>query len=130
MTLLTADGCRKRRERFWRNLDPRPDGDHLRLADPIHLMYLANFHVDPFSLGAGFRGYLLVRADGHAKLIHDNRLPQSVEEAVSHLEKSEVIRDAMGPMLFGPFLAVRRAEAEAFAGQDPDEIVAAHRWRY
>jgi len=58
------------------------------------------------------------------------RLPQSVEEAVSHLEKSEVIRDAMGPMLFGPFLAVRRAEAEAFAGQDPDEIVAAHRWRY
>jgi glutamine synthetase len=58
------------------------------------------------------------------------RLPQSVEEAVSHLEKSDVIRDAMGPMLFGPFVAVRRAEAEAFAGQEPDEIVAAHRWRY
>jgi glutamine synthetase len=58
------------------------------------------------------------------------RLPQSVEEAVSHLEKSGVLRDAMGPMLFGPFVAVRRAEAEAFAGQEPDEIVAAHRWRY
>jgi glutamine synthetase len=58
------------------------------------------------------------------------RLPQSVEEALSHLEKSDVIRDAMGPMLFGPFTAVRRAEAEAFAGQEPDEIVAAHRWRY
>jgi glutamine synthetase len=58
------------------------------------------------------------------------RLPQSVEEAVSHLEKSSVLREAMGPELFGPFVAVRRAEAEAFAGQDPDEVVAAHRWRY
>ena len=58
------------------------------------------------------------------------RLPQSVEEALSHLEKSDVLRDAMGPMLFGPFTAVRRAEAEAFAGQDPEKIVAAHRWRY
>jgi glutamine synthetase len=58
------------------------------------------------------------------------RLPTSVEEAVANLEKSDVLRDAMGPMLFGPFVAVRRAEAEAFAGQEPDEIAAAHRWRY
>ena len=58
------------------------------------------------------------------------RLPQTVEEAVSHLEKSDVLRDAMGPMLFEPFVAVRRAEAAAFAGQEPDDIVAAHRWRY
>jgi glutamine synthetase len=58
------------------------------------------------------------------------RLPRTVEEALSHLEKSDVLRDAMGPMLFGPFAAVRRAEAEAFAGQEPEEIVAAHRWRY
>jgi glutamine synthetase len=58
------------------------------------------------------------------------RLPRSVEEALSHLEKSDVLRDAMGPMLFGPFTAVRRAEAEAFAGQEPEAVVAAHRWRY
>jgi glutamine synthetase len=58
------------------------------------------------------------------------RLPQSVDEAVSYLEKSDVLRDAMGPMLFGPFVAVRRAEAKAFAGQEPDEVAAAHRWRY
>ncbi|MGZ5212139.1 MAG: glutamine synthetase family protein [Actinomycetota bacterium] len=58
------------------------------------------------------------------------RLPRSVEEALSHLETSDVLRDAMGPLLFGPFTAVRRAEAEAFAGQEPDAIVAAHRWRY
>lgn len=58
------------------------------------------------------------------------RLPRSLEDALSHLEKSDILRDAMGPMLFGPFTAVRRAEAEAFAGQDPETIVAAHRWRY
>jgi glutamine synthetase len=58
------------------------------------------------------------------------RLPKSVEEALSHLEKSDVLRDAMGPMLFGPFAAVRRAEAEAFAGLEPEKIAAAHRWRY
>jgi Xaa-Pro aminopeptidase len=52
-------------------------------------MYLANFHVDPFSLGAGFGGVLLVRSDGHAKLIHDNRLPRSVEQA--HVEEREVV---------------------------------------
>jgi glutamine synthetase len=58
------------------------------------------------------------------------QLPRSVEEALSHLETSDVVREAMGPMLFGPFAAVRRAEAEAFADQEPDDIVAAHRWRY
>src|SRR5262249_15140539 len=79
--MLSAEACRRRRERLWDRLDPRPDSDYLLLSDPIHLMYLANFHVDPFSLGAGFRGYLLVRNDGHAKLIHDNRLPSSVQQA-------------------------------------------------
>jgi glutamine synthetase len=59
-----------------------------------------------------------------------HQLPRSVEEALSHLETSDVVREAMGPMLFGPFTAVRRAEAEAFADQEPDDIVAAHRWRY
>jgi glutamine synthetase len=58
------------------------------------------------------------------------RLPQSVEEALSHFEKSDVLRDAMGSMLFGSFTAVRRAEAEAFAGLEPESIVAVHRWRY
>ncbi len=79
--MLTADGCRQRRLRLWQQLDPKPDSDHLRLADPLHLIYLANFYVDPFSLGAGFAGYLLLRNDGHATVIYDNRLPKSVEQA-------------------------------------------------
>src|SRR5262245_40502006 len=79
--MLTVEGCRQRRQRLWDRLDPKPDGDHLRLADPIHLAYLAGFWVDPFSLGAGFGGVLLLRRDGHAKLLHDDRLPASVRDA-------------------------------------------------
>jgi Xaa-Pro aminopeptidase len=79
--MLTAEGCRARRQRLWEQLNPPPDADYLLLNDPIHLMYLANFWVDPISLGAGFPGYLLLRKDGHAKLLHDNRLPPSVAEA-------------------------------------------------
>jgi Xaa-Pro dipeptidase len=82
--MLTADGCRQRRVALWQKLDPPPDSDYLLLCDPIHLMYLANFWVDPISLGAGFPGFLMVRKDGHAKLLHDNRLPHSVDEA--HVE--------------------------------------------
>lgn len=87
--MLTADGCRLRRQRFWSQLDPPPESDFLLLCDPMHLMYLANFWVDPFSLGAGFLGYLLVRSDGHAKLLYDNRLPKSVEQA--HVEERRAI---------------------------------------
>src|SRR5438445_13378947 len=87
--MLTAEGCRARRQRLWQQLDPPPDSDHVRLADPMHLMYLANFWVDPFSLGAGFGGYLLLRRDGHATLVHDNRLPASVKEA--HADATQVV---------------------------------------
>jgi Xaa-Pro aminopeptidase len=87
--MLTLEGCRNRRRRLWQELDPKPDSDYLLVADPIHLMYLANFFVDPFSLGGGFRGYLLVRRDGHAKLIHDNRLPASVDAA--HVEERRTV---------------------------------------
>ena len=87
--MLTAEGCKQRRQRFWTRLDPRPEGDYLLLSDPIHLMYLANFFVDPFSLGGGFRGYLLLRNDGHTKLIHENRLPESVDE--SHVDERRIV---------------------------------------
>jgi Xaa-Pro aminopeptidase len=95
--MLSAEGCRQRRLRLWQQLDPKPDSDHLRLGDPLHLMYFANFYVDPFSLGAGYGGYLLVRKDGHATLIYDNRLPKSVEEA--HVDERRVVNwyDSQAP---------------------------------
>jgi glutamine synthetase len=58
------------------------------------------------------------------------RLPQSLSEAAGHLERSTVIREAMGDPLFEAFLAVRRAEAVLFADASPDEVVAQTRWRW
>jgi Xaa-Pro dipeptidase len=87
--MLSAEGCLQRRQRFWKLLDPPPESDYLILSDPIHLMYLANFWVDPISLGAGFAGYLIVRKDGHAKLLYDNRLPKSVN--LAHVEERRTI---------------------------------------
>jgi Xaa-Pro aminopeptidase len=110
MPMLTAEGCRQRRQRFWQRLDPPPETDYLVLSDPIHLIYLANFAVDPFSLGAGFRGYLIVRSDGHAKLIHDNRLPVSVERA--HVDQRRVVSwydgqsPGRGPRQLAPLMEV------------------------
>jgi glutamine synthetase len=58
------------------------------------------------------------------------RLPQSLPEATACLERSAVLRAAMGDPLFEAFLAVRRGEAELFAGVSQDEIVAQTRWRW
>ena len=58
------------------------------------------------------------------------RLPQSLAEAAGHLERSAVLREAMGEPLFGAFLAVRKAETELFSGVSPDDIVARTRWRW
>jgi Xaa-Pro aminopeptidase len=87
--MLTAQGCRQRRLRFLQALPSTGDGEYVVLGDPIHLTYLANFWVDPFSLGAGFGGLLVLRKDGHATLIHDNRLPQSVDQA--HVDARQVV---------------------------------------
>lgn len=58
------------------------------------------------------------------------RLPASVSQAVSALEGSGVLRDALGPDLHGVFLSLRKAEAEAFAGADDETIMNAYLWRF
>ena len=55
------------------------------------------------------------------------RLPETLDQALAALRQSDVIGQAMGPMLYNPLTAVRAAEAESFRGQDPDAIAAAHR---
>ncbi|HKB03880.1 MAG TPA: Xaa-Pro peptidase family protein [Gemmataceae bacterium] len=87
--MLTADGCRARRVRLWDSLRGQANVPALVLADPIYLRYLANFHVDPFSLGADFGGLLVVRPDGHATVYHDRRLPGSVDAA--HVDAREIV---------------------------------------
>jgi glutamine synthetase len=58
------------------------------------------------------------------------RLPQSLDEALSALEGSDMLRQAMGEPMFEAFLAVRRAEIELFAGASPPDVVARTRWRW
>ena len=58
--MLTSEGCRERRRRFLERLAP---GGPVLLADPLHLRYFANFHVEPMSLGADFGGLLLLQSD-------------------------------------------------------------------
>ena len=85
--MLTAEGCRTRRQRL---LDALKPTHPLVFADSVHLRYLANFFVEPISLGADFGGLLVLRPDGHATLFHDNRLPKSV--GASHVdERSPVV---------------------------------------
>src|SRR5262249_53649063 len=87
--MLTADGCCARRTRLWAALRGVVDVPALVLADPIHLRYLANFYVDPFSLGADFGGLLVIRPDGRATIYHDRRLPDSVQAA--HVDQREIV---------------------------------------
>jgi len=58
------------------------------------------------------------------------RLPQSLAEALAHLERDTVLADAMGAPLYESFLAVRHAEVGLFTGCTPDEIAAMTRWKH
>lgn len=142
--MITADGCRARRQRFLDLLRPQED---IFLTDPLHLRYFANCHVEPFSLGADFGGVLVIRPDGHTSLYHDNRLPKGVEaahvdERVSRLwyEGQEPGRGPRGlvlrPVVIGPadhgrvhdFIGdplagrVHEIVADLRRNKDPDEV--------
>ncbi len=92
--MLTADGCRARRQRFLDRLAP---GGPVLLGDPIHLRYFANFFVDPVSNAADFGGLLLLAPDGHATLFHDNRVPKTAELAHADERKALPWYDGQTP---------------------------------
>lgn len=79
--MLTAEGCRERRKRFWDGVALPASVSEVVLADPIHLRYLANCYVTPISLGGDSGAALVLRRDGSTKLIHDGRLPATVKAA-------------------------------------------------
>src|SRR5919109_871567 len=58
------------------------------------------------------------------------QLPASLGAAIRELERSAILREAMGDVLIDAFLATRRAEREAYEGKDAADVVRAHRWRY
>lgn len=87
--MLSADGCRQRRKRLWARVGAQADAGHLLLADPLHVMYLAGFWVDPINIGASFGGLLRVGPDGHGTLIHDSRLSDFAKDA--HADETRVV---------------------------------------
>jgi glutamine synthetase len=81
-------------------------------------------------LPAEVTGDPAARSEAELESLGVKRLPQSLDEALIHLEGSEVLRDALGSALLGAFVAVRRAELATLAGATPEEIVVATRWRH
>ncbi|WP_405843519.1 glutamine synthetase family protein [Streptomyces platensis] len=76
---------------------------------------------------AGDPGTLGVRERARRGIV---RLPATLTEAADRLEKSAPLYEAMGEVLHGAVLAVRRAEEAHFADCEPEEIAAATRWRW
>jgi glutamine synthetase len=58
------------------------------------------------------------------------RLPATPAEQEAALAANPRVRATLGDRLLGAFLAVRRADAAWAQERSPDEIVAAHLWRY
>jgi Xaa-Pro dipeptidase len=116
--VLTAEGCRARRQRLLDRLQP---SGPLLLGDPLNLRYFANFYVDPFSLGADYGGLLLIRPDGHAALYHDNRLPKSID--AMHVDERVPVRwyDGKSPG-DGPRRLILRDVTEVTGGRIHDGL--------
>lgn len=69
--MLTADGCRARRQRLWRRLAAPPDW--IVLAHPRHLVYFANYWQSPFVFrSVNAAATLILGRDGSSVLVADN----------------------------------------------------------
>ena len=68
--MLTEEGCKARRARLFERLPE--ETEWALIGDPRHLMYLANFWVQPLSFSFSERALLLLRRGGPATIIGDN----------------------------------------------------------
>jgi glutamine synthetase len=57
-------------------------------------------------------------------------LASGSDEQVRALEASRPVREALGEDMVGAWSTIRRADGEWGQGKSPEEIIAAHRWRY
>lgn len=119
--MFQADTCRERRRRLLAELPPRTQP--LCLTHPVYLAYLAGFWVDPISLGSPFGGVLVLQPDGAACLIHENRLPASVQQA--QVDERIVVDwyDGQSPGRGPRELAALREALRRFPGLDPADRV-------
>lgn len=116
--MLTAEGCRLRRKRLLDRLNPT---ETVVLADPIHLRYFANFHVESISQHADFSGLLVIRPDGHTTVFHDSRLPSTV--LLTHVDERKPVDWYTGQAPgAGPRRMLLRPILEAHGGRIHDSI--------
>ena len=115
--MLTAEGCRTRRQRFLERLEP-PHA--VVLADPLHLRYFANYYSEGISSSADFGALLVMRPDGHTTLFHDNKLPGV---AAAHVDERTSLPWYTGQEPeTGPRRMVLRAPVEANGGRVHDAL--------
>jgi Xaa-Pro aminopeptidase len=78
--MLTADGCRARRRRLWSAI--AHPVDWILIADPLHLMYFANYSPSPFVFRTQDAAALLILGrDDSSILVADNLLRQFADLA-------------------------------------------------
>ena len=78
--LLTAAGCRGRRDRLWSALPTSPDV--ILLTAPRHLTYFTGYYPSPFLFSSQNAGAaLILGADGSSVLIADNLLRAFADKA-------------------------------------------------
>ena len=58
------------------------------------------------------------------------RLPTSLDEALDELERDEVLKNALGPLLATSYIAVKRNESAFFKEQSPEEETRQHFYKY
>ena len=59
-----------------------------------------------------------------------HRLPDTTDEQIAAVTGSAPVRSALGDDVIGAWSAVRRGDAAAVRDMEPEDVVAAHRWRY
>lgn len=109
--MLTAEGCRARRERLWTSLeDPQ---DLILIGDAAHQMYFANYWADPFVFrSANAASVLILPRDRPSTLVADSMVHAYAERAHVDVVSVPVWYDgkhtapARGPLLVENVLKV------------------------
>lgn len=119
--------------------DPSPNVE-VKIADASGSPYLATGTILAAGLAGMDRGLRLPQEitvdpatlgpnDNSAQGAGVSRLPATLDEALSALEDSSVLAEAMGPPLHRTFIAVRRAEMARALELTDEQRIAAYRFR-
>jgi Xaa-Pro aminopeptidase len=115
--MLTAEGCKGRRERLWRAL-PEPC-DFLIVSDPSHLIYVAGYVPSPFEFRTVEAGAILILEPDRATLVGDDMLGPFLERAFVDEVFAPTWYDGQhsAPYRRGGLVAAAMARLERIAGK-------------